>query len=54
MELISLCYIAASLKLYEVSSHTGQNDFHLKKKLQIINAGEDVEKRELSWKLMGM
>ena len=48
MELIALCYRAASLKLSEVSSHTGQNGLHLKKNLQIINAGEDVEKRELS------
>ena len=30
-----------------MSSHTGQNGHH-KKNLQIINAGEDVEKREPS------
>ena len=35
-----------------MSSHTGQNGHH-KKNLQIINAGEDVEKREPTLTLGG-
>ena len=35
----------------EVSPHTGQNGHH--QSLQIINAGEDVEKREPSYTVGG-
>ena len=42
----------ANQKFNEMSSHTGQNGHH-KKNLQIINAGEDVEKREPTLTLGG-
>ena len=37
----------------ELSPHTGQNGHH-QKNLQIINAGEGVEKREPSYTVVGM
>ena len=36
----------------EVSPHTGQNGYHFKN-IQIINAEEDVEKREPSYTVGG-
>ena len=36
----------------EVPFHAGQNGFY-QKNLQIINAGEDMEKRELSYTVSG-
>ena len=45
-------YINANQNYNEVSSHTSQNDHH-QKNLQTTKAGEDVERRELSWTVGG-
>ena len=43
----------ASQNYNEVSLHTGQNGHHQKKKLQTINSGEGMEKRETSYIIGG-